>query len=142
MTGKTVNILLVEDDKVDIMAIRRSFRERKIANPVIVAHNGIEALEYLRGDNGRQKISEPCLIMLDLNMPRMGGLEFLEVLRADALLRRHVVFVMTTSAADEDRIRAYDHNVAGYIVKERVGQNFIESISMMELYWRVIEFPD
>jgi CheY-like chemotaxis protein len=142
MVGNTVSILLVEDDKVDILAVKRSFRDLKIANPIFVAHNGIEALEYLRGENGRGKIAPPCLIMLDLNMPKMGGIEFLEVLRGDASLRRHLVFVMTTSAADEDRIRAYDHNVAGYILKERVGQNFLDSISMLELYWRVIEFPD
>jgi CheY-like chemotaxis protein len=142
MTGHTVRILLVEDDKVDILALQRSFRDLKIANPVVIAHNGIEALEYLRGENGRTKIAEPCLIMLDLNMPRMGGIEFLDVLRSDASLRRQIVFVMTTSAADEDRIRAYDHNVAGYILKERIGKQFIDAISMLEHYWRVIEFPD
>jgi CheY-like chemotaxis protein len=104
MTGKTVSILLVEDDKVDVLAIKRSFRDLTIANPLIVAHNGIEALEHLRGENGREKIAAPCLIMLDLNLPRIGGIEFLDVLRSDPSLRRHLVFVMTTSAADEDRM--------------------------------------
>jgi len=142
MTGKTVTILLVEDDRVDAMAIKRSFRDLKIANPVVEARNGIEALEWLRGENGREKLSSPCLILLDLNMPRMNGIEFLEVLRTDPALRRNIVFVMTTSAAEEDRMRAYEHNVAGYVLKQRMGEHFMESISMLELFWRVIEFPD
>lgn len=141
MIGETVRILLVEDDKVDTLAVKRSFRELKIANPVIEARNGIEALEYLRGDNKREKIAPPCLILLDLNMPCMNGIEFLEELRQDPSLRHHLVFIMTTSAAEEDRIRTYHYNVAGYILKERCGQNFIDAISMLEHYWRVIEFP-
>jgi len=142
MTGNTVTILLVEDDVVDRMAIRRALRELKIVNPVVEATHGIEALDHLRGDNGRTKLPWPCLILLDLKMPRMGGLEFLEVLRSDPELRRLVVFVMTTSSTDEDRMRAYDKNIAGYILKERVGQEFIEAISMLEHYWRVIQLPD
>lgn len=142
MNGNTVTILVVDDDKVDRMAIRRSFRDLKIANPVIEAGNGIEALEHLRGENGCEKVPSPCLILLDLNMPRMGGIEFLEVLRSDPSLHRLVVFVMTTSAAEEDRTQAYDKNVAGYILKQRVGQDFLELISMLQLYWRVIQFPD
>ncbi len=142
MTGNTVSILLVDDDKVDRMAIKRSFRDLKIVNPIIEACNGIEALERLRGENGFEKVPLPCLILLDLNMPRMGGIEFLEALRSDPSLHRMVVFVMTTSAAEEDRMQAYDRNVAGYILKQRVGQDFLESIGMLEVYWRVIQFPD
>jgi CheY-like chemotaxis protein len=141
LTGNTVNILLVDDDKVDVMAVKRSFRELRIANPVIEARNGIEALDYLRGQNGREKVPSPCLVLLDLNMPRMGGIEFLEELRRDADLRGTLVFVMTTSAAEDDRTRAYQKNVAGYVLKHRPGQSFLEAISMLEHYWRVIEFP-
>lgn len=141
MKGNTVNILLVDDDKVDVMAVKRSFRELKIANPVIEARNGIEALDYLRGHNGREKVPSPCLVLLDLNMPRMGGIEFLEELRRDPALRGTLVFVMTTSAAEDDRTRAYQRNVAGYVLKHRPGQSFLEAISMLEHYWRVIEFP-
>jgi len=141
LTGNTVNILLVDDDKVDVMAVKRSFRELKIANPVIEARNGIEALDYLRGRNGREKVSSPCLVLLDLNMPRMGGIEFLAELRRDDDLRSTLVFVMTTSAAEDDRTRAYQKNVAGYVLKHRPGQSFLEAISMLEHYWRVIEFP-
>jgi len=142
MKDNTVTILLVDDDKVDTMAVRRSFRELRIANPVIEARNGIEALECLRGENGHEKLLSPCLVLLDLNMPRMGGIEFLDELRSDPSLHCTLVFVLTTSAAEEDRMRAYDKNVAGYVLKHSPGQSFLDSIGMLEHYWRVIEFPD
>jgi CheY-like chemotaxis protein len=142
LTGDTVTVMIVDDDKVDIMAVRRTFRELHIANPVVEAQNGIEALERLRGENGYEKLIPPCLVLLDLNMPRMGGLEFLEELRRDPALRRTLVFVMTTSAAEEDKTRAYEKNVAGYVLKHRLGQSFLESIGMLHHYWRVIEFPN
>lgn len=141
MKRNTLTILLVDDDKIDVMAIRRSFRELKIANPVIEARNGIEALDRLRGENGHQKVPSPCLVLLDLNMPRMGGVEFLDKLRRDEALHSTLVFVMTTSGAEEDRARAYDMNIAGYVLKHRPGQSFLEAIAMLEHYWRVIEFP-
>jgi CheY-like chemotaxis protein len=141
MKHNTLTILLVDDDKVDVMAVKRSFRELKIANPVVEAHNGIEALDRLRGQNGYEKVPSPCLVLLDLNMPRMGGVEFLDKLRRDEALRSTLVFVITTSGAEEDRARAYNMNVAGYVLKHRPGQSFLEAISMLEHYWRVIEFP-
>jgi CheY-like chemotaxis protein len=141
MSDRTVTILLVDDDKVDTMAVRRAFRELHITNPLIETRNGIEALERLRGENGQQKVASPCLVLLDLNMPRMGGLEFLAELRGDPSLRRTVVFVMTTSAAEEDRMRAYDRNVAGYVLKHLPGQSFLDQIGMLERYWRMVEFP-
>ena len=141
MKPKTLTILLVDDDKVDVMAVKRSFQELKIANPIVEARNGIEALDRLRGHNGHQKIPSPCLVLLDLNMPRMGGVEFLNKLRRDEALRSTLVFVMTTSGAEDDRARAYDMNIAGYVLKHRPGQSFLEAISMLEHYWRVVEFP-
>ncbi len=142
MTDNLVTVLLVDDDKVDAMAIKRSLRDLKITNPIIEARNGIEALERLRGENGYEKVPQPCLVLLDLNMPRMGGIEFLGELRADPLLRRSLVFVMTTSSAEEDRVRAYDKNIAGYMLKHVPGQGFLDSIAMLQHYWRVIEFPN
>jgi CheY-like chemotaxis protein len=142
MNHRPVTILLVEDDKVDVMAIRRSFRELKIANPLIEAGNGVEALERLRGQNGFDKLPSPCLVLLDLNMPRMNGLEFLEEVRHDPDLRRTIIFVMTTSRADEDRTSAYDKNVAGYVLKERAGEAFLDSVRMLNSYWLLVEFPD
>jgi CheY-like chemotaxis protein len=139
--NRPVTILLVDDDAVDSMAVKRAFRELKIANPVVEAHDGIEALERLRGENGYETVSEPLLILLDLNMPRMGGIEFLQELRDDPLLRRTLVLVMTTSSADEDRRLAYEKNIAGYVLKHRPKESFLEAIRMLELYWRTIEFP-
>ncbi len=141
MSAESVNILLVEDDKVDVMAIKRALREIKVGNPLAVASHGIEALDMLRGENGHTRITQPRLILLDLNMPRMGGLEFLETLRGDPALRRSIVFVMTTSAAEEDRLRAYNLNIAGYLIKDCLGKNFLDSISMLKHFWRVVEFP-
>jgi CheY-like chemotaxis protein len=139
---RTVSVLVVDDDRVDTMALQRSFRKLNMTNPMIEAHDGIEALDRLRGTNGCQKVSWPCVVLLDLNLPRMGGIEFLDELRRDPLLRRILVFVMTTSAAKEDRIRAYDRNIAGYLLKHSGGEAFLESIRALNDYWRIIEFPD
>ena len=138
----SVNILLVEDDEIDVKTLTRAFKELKIANPIYRARDGIEALEILRTTDEAAQIPQPFIVILDLNMPRMGGIEFLETIRKDPLLLRTVVFVMTTSAAEEDRIRAYNHNVAGYILKQNPGHTFLEAISMLELYWRVVELPN
>ena len=99
----TVQLLHVEDDDLCIMGLARAFKAAKIANPVSFAHDGIDALEMLRGTNGRGRLPRPYLILLDLNMPRMGGVEFLKELREDDDLKRSIVFIMTTSAAEEDK---------------------------------------
>jgi CheY-like chemotaxis protein len=137
-----VNILLVEDDEVDVMAVKRAFATLKIANSLFRAADGLEGLDMLRGTNGKTRLRSPCIVLLDLNMPRMGGLEFLDALRADPALRNTIVFVMTTSAAEEDRVRAYNKCIAGYILKNNPAHSFLDAITMLEHYWRVIEFPD
>lgn len=137
-----VNILLVEDDEVDVMAVKRSFRELKIANPLFEARDGIEALERLRGSQNTPPIPSPLIILLDLNMPRMNGIEFLEEIRKDPHLHSSVVFVMTTSSDENDRIRAYNYNVAGYVLKHSPGRTFMDAVSMLEHYWRIVELPD
>jgi CheY-like chemotaxis protein len=142
MQSDSVSILVVDDDRVDTMAIRRSLRELNIANPVTVARDGVEALDCLRGEHGHEKVRSPLLVLLDLNMPRMGGIEFLEELRADPLLRSTLVFVMTTSSAVEDRTRAYAKNVAGYVLKFQQEHGFQNAILMLEHYCRIVEFPD
>ncbi len=141
MTEKTVTFLLVEDDEVDVKAIKRSLDELRIANPLVVARDGREALEYLRGQNGRDKVESPFLILLDLNMPRMNGLEFLAELRGDRELNTSVVFVLTTSRDERDRLSAYEKHVAGYIVKSNVADSFAEAMKLIDHYWRVVEFP-
>ena len=134
MSDGLVTLMVVDDDRIDTMAIRRSFRKLNIGNPFVSARDGVEALEKLRGENGHDKIEAPVLVLLDLNMPRMNGHEFLDALRDDPLLQPTPVFVMTTSSAPDDRARAYGKNVAGYILKYQAGQEFVDAISMLEQY--------
>ena len=141
MKTEPLQVLLVEDDEIDVEAVRMAFEEQRILNPIRIACDGIEALEILRGENGQEKIDPPYLILLDINMPRMNGFEFLDVLRADPNLRKAVVFVLTTSADDEDKMRAYDRNVAGYIVKTKAGSGFLDAVRMLDHYWRIVELP-
>jgi CheY-like chemotaxis protein len=137
-----VNLLLVEDDEVDVQGLKRAFAKSRIGNPITVARDGIEALEILRGENGQAKLAKPHLILLDLNMPRMNGLEFLEAIRADEDLKTSVVFMITTSRAEEDKARAYEKNVAGYIVKQDPANTFMQAVALLEHYWKIVEFPE
>jgi len=139
--NKPVHILLVEDDDVDAEAIVRAFRKQKIANPIVHVADGIEALAVLRGEDGQERLPHPYLILLDINMPRMNGIEFLQVLRQDKELERSIVFMLTTSNRDEDKLAAYDEQIAGYLLKTRAGEEFADLINMLNSYWRVVEFP-
>ena len=139
--AKPVNLLLVEDDDVDVMGIQRALQSLKVSNPITVARDGVEALECLRGENSKEKICRPYIILLDLNMPRMGGIEFLDEIRADSELKKSVVFVLSTSSADEDIIDAYDHNVAGYIVKTDPLNSFVDAVRLIDYYWTIVELP-
>lgn len=136
-----VTFLIVEDDEVDIMALERTFFQLKISNRKVIAKDGVEGLEVLRGEGGREKIEPPFIILLDLNMPRMNGLEFLEEIRNDAALHKSVVFVLTTSDDDRDKVSAYEKHVAGYIVKSDPSSGFMKAITMLDHYWRVVELP-
>lgn len=135
---KQATILLVEDDDVDAMGVKRAFKKLKIINPIVRAKDGVDALELLREGS----VSKPYLILLDLNMPRMGGLELLAELRDDESLRDSVVFVLTTSKDDEDKVAAYKKNIAGYIVKEKLQHGFDELVKLLDHYWRLVELPD
>lgn len=142
MDDRIINILLVEDDEVDIMNVRRAFKKNNITNPLFVAHNGLEALDMLRGKGRETSLpSSRRIILLDLNMPRMGGLEFLQELRADEALRSTPVIVLTTSNQDRDRIEAYNLNVAGYILKPVTFINFAEVMATLNKYWALCELP-
>ena len=138
---KNVHMLLVEDDDVDAEAVTRAFTKARIANPFTRVHNGIEALKVLRGEDGYAKMPRPYMILLDLNMPQMNGIEFLQTLRQDPKLKNSVVFVLTTSNRDEDKVAAYDTQVAGYLLKDRAGADFFHLIEMLDAYWRIVEFP-
>lgn len=134
-----LTILLVEDDEVDIMNVKRAFKKNNISNPLLVAHNGIEALEVLRSTDSDSP--KPKIILLDLNMPRMGGIEFLKEIRQDPALSKLSVFVMTTSNEDGDKIDAYNLNVAGYILKPLSMDRFIAAVSTLKSYWTLCEYP-
>ena len=138
---QNVTILLVEDDEVDVRAIRRGLEKQKISNPLIPATDGIEALQLLRGEGGRTKVPRPYLILLDLNMPRMNGIQFLQELRKDPRLTDSIVFVLTTSAAEEDQVAAYKEHIAGYLVKADAGENFLKAIQLLDKFVITVQFP-
>jgi CheY-like chemotaxis protein len=130
-------ILLVEDDDVDAMITQRALNELKVTNELVHTVDGEDALKYLR-DDGNQK---PCVILLDLNMPRMNGFEFLKIAKADASLRKIPVVVLTTSDADEGVVESFDLGVAGYIVKPVSYKQFVEAMRAVDMYWTLSELP-
>lgn len=133
-----VNVLVVEDDEIDVEALKRLFAKRDIKNPVYYAANGIEALELMRGGNSRDKVPRPFIVLLDINMPMMNGIEMLRELRADEDLKDTIVFVLTTSPRDEDKAMSYELNVAGYFLKKDIK----DLVNLLSLYWQLNEFPE
>jgi CheY-like chemotaxis protein len=133
---RAVTILLVEDDEVDIKALRRAFDNLKIANPIQIAHDGVEAWEMLAA------IPRPFLIITDINMPRMNGLELVGKIRENEAFHDSIVFVLTTSNEEQDKIDAYNLNVTGYMLKSEMGASFTRAIELVQNYWRVVELPE
>ena len=138
MSEIPLSIMLVEDDEVDIMNVKRAFKKNNITNPIMVARNGLEALDMLT----KPGIALPKVIILDINMPRMNGIEFLKEIKKDEKLKMISVFVMTTSNQDSDKIKAYDLNVAGYILKPLSFEKFVTSVATLNSYWSLCERPD
>lgn len=139
---RELNILLVEDDEVDVMNVQRALKKNNITSPLYRAANGIEALTMLRSN--QVLTTDPLrrlLILLDLNMPKMGGLEFLKELRADPTLRHLPVVILSTSKQDDDLATAYEYNVAGYILKPVTFSNFVKTIDVLNRYWLLSELP-
>jgi CheY-like chemotaxis protein len=135
---KALNILLVEDDAVDVMNVRRAFDKSHIMNPLFVAGDGVEALEKLRSGEiprGRR------LVLLDLNLPRMNGIEFLRELRKDPELLPTSVVVLTTSNDERDKVEAYNLNVAGYLLKPVAFDSFCELMVALNKFWTLVELP-
>lgn len=135
---KPVTILVVDDDDVDVMGVARALKRLKNANPIVRARNGLEALTLLRTEGA---VERPYLILLDLNMPRMNGIEMLAELRADSTLANSVVFVLTTSEDDQDKVATYAQHIAGYIVKKQIGDGLVHIMEMLNHYWRIVELP-
>lgn len=138
MHERILNILLVDDDEVDVMNVQRAFKKANITSPVYVAGNGIEALEMLRGPVLPQARR---LVLLDINMPKMNGIELLREVRKDPLLKALCIVVLTTSNEDRDRIDAYQLNVAGYLLKPVTFIDFVDLVSTLTKYWTLMEMP-
>ncbi|KQV56378.1 MULTISPECIES: response regulator [unclassified Duganella] len=137
MNNTSKPILLVEDDQVDVMTILRALKEVHVGNRVEAMENGEAALEYLRDPASEQ----PCIILLDLNMPIMNGIEFLQNVKQDPLLRRIPVIVLTTSEEQQDKMRSFDLGVAGYMTKPVDYRQFVEVVRSINLYWTISELP-
>lgn len=135
---RSLNLLLVDDDDVDVMNVRRAFAKARLSNPMWVAGDGVDALRMLR--DGTVPATRR-LVLLDINMPRMNGIEFLRELRADEALRNTPVVVLTTSSADQDKMDAYQLNVAGYLVKPVTFATFVDVLATLNSYWTLVEMP-
>ena len=136
--NKPVTLLLVEDDEVDALAVIRGLRQHSISNPVIRAHDGVEALKLLRS----KEVERPYMVLLDLQMPRMNGFEFLETLRSDPDLEDSVVFVLSTSRARGDIAATYQHQAAGYFVKDEVERSCLEVVKILDGYSKNVHLPN
>ena len=137
MDNRELQILLIDDDEVDVMNVQRAFEKNRMTNRIHVANNGLEGLQKLRdGSIGARR-----LVLLDLNMPRMSGIEFLRELRADERLKPTCVVVLTTSNDERDKVEAYKLNVAGYLVKPVTFVDFVEVMATLKKYWTLVEMP-
>ena len=130
-------ILLVEDDHVDAITVRRALRDLNVPNDIVHQLDGEDALEYLRSSDNKR----PCVILLDLNMPRMNGIDFLKIIKNDDELKKIPVIVMTTSKDERDKMESFEFSVAGYIIKSTDYKKFVESLKILNLYWTLSELP-
>jgi len=138
MDQQRVNILVVDDDDLDVYLVKRAFSKLNITNTIYVAHDGVDALEKLQAET--DPVPRPYIILLDINMPRMNGHEFLQHLRALPEHRDAAVFVLTTSNDDKDKSEAWNMNVAGYLLKRKMSE-FMDVAVMLDRYSRTVELP-
>ncbi|MFT5834886.1 MAG: CheY-like chemotaxis protein [Cognaticolwellia sp.] len=130
-------ILLVEDDEVDRMTVKRAIKKLKIPNDLVTAENGEEALDLLHSSK-----ELPWFILMDINMPRMNGLELLKIMKSDERLKIIPIIMLTTSAQDEDRYESFQNSVAGYVIKPVEFQDFMDAIDRIHKYWIMVDSPD
>jgi CheY-like chemotaxis protein len=138
MEDHALNILLVDDDEVDIRTVQRAFEKANVTNRLFIAHDGIEALEMLRNGSVPKRRR---IVLLDINMPRMNGIEFLRTVRADPELKSLTVVMLTTSQNDRDRIDAHQLNIAGYLLKPVTFATFADVMATLQKYWMLMELP-
>jgi CheY-like chemotaxis protein len=131
-------VLLIEDDKVDAMTVKRAFKDLNIANPLVHTLNGEEALEYLKN----QENKKPSIILLDLNTPRMNGFEFMRIVKVDDKLKGIPIVVITTSREERDKAESFKLGVAGYMLKSVDYKEFVEIIRTISTYWTLSELPN
>ncbi|MFZ5354671.1 MAG: response regulator [Bacillota bacterium] len=138
MMNSKKTILLVEDDMVDVMTVKRAIRDVSIPNVLAVAGNGEEALEYLKNSENEK----PGLILLDLNMPRMNGIEFLSIIKQNEELKMIPVIVLTTSNQERDIVESFKLSVAGYMLKPVDYKEFINVMKNIDSYWSYSIMPN
>jgi len=131
-------ILLVEDDREDAMTVGPALKDLKVTNQLVLTINGEEALEYLKSESNQK----PCVILLDLKMPKMDGIEFLKNVKADEGLKKIPVVMLTTSRQEQDVVESFKLGVAGYIVKPADYKKFVEAIRTINLCWTLSELPN
>lgn len=131
-------ILLVEDDQVDAMTVKRALKEIKVTNRLDIVNDGEEALTFLKNSENKK----PGIILLDLNMPKMNGIEFLQIAKKDESLKKIPVVVLTTSKGDQDKVDSFNLGVAGYMIKPVDYRKFVEVVRTIDLYWTLSELPD
>ena len=131
-------ILLVEDDQVDAITVKRALKEIKVSNRLDIVVNGEEALSFLRNPENEK----PGIILLDLNMPKMNGIEFLKIAKQDEILKRIPVVVLTTSKEEQDKVNSFNFGVAGYMLKPVDYQKFVLVVKTIDMYWTLSELPD
>jgi CheY-like chemotaxis protein len=136
-----IRILLVEDDDGDAKAVERTFLKVPMANPILRARDGLEAMEILKGTDTQPRLEPPYLLLVDLNLPRMNGIQLVTAIREDPDLHATIIFMLTTSNRAEDKQSAYALNVTGYILKEKAGEDFLKVFSLVDSYWRIVEMP-
>ena len=130
-------ILLIEDDDVDVMTVKRALKDLKVSNELVTAGDGEEAIQYLRSKSA----AKPCIVLLDLNMPKMDGTEFLKIVKADRALKKIPVVILTTSNSDRDVIDSFERGAAGYMVKSVDYEKFVETIKAIDMYWTLSKLP-
>ena len=134
MESKILNVLLIEDDAIEVMKLHRTISSKGFNHSIVEANNGVEALEILQ-----KKESLPDIILLDLNMPKINGIEFLSILKADDVLKYLPTIVLTTSNNQKDVLECYKIGIAGYVIKPLKYDEYVEKIDAILSYWSMNE---